>query len=598
MSAQLSDHDDADNRDTAEARYRLNRERMARHFREKTRVHLYHQWGEVHNCLTARKLVLRNSAELESMKMGDIAAGTRLIILEERIVDGVVRARVGRDSTPRGLAVISLGWVTAMKDGDTKLDPTLNADGSPSTWQFETFEPSSQGGEESQHAWTDTSPGTKDAHSSRLGKGSSRKRTKSSRRGGTPPGSNRKPAPERSKSGTVVLAAELDATVAKGSDSATEAAAGESFSTAKKTAPEAMFQSSKGLLEIERKLLADSDVEEAKCFDTVASKLGRLLMEKAIKVEGLMNEWDRNHDGDISKQEFRLNVRKLGLLEGEANTKELDALYESLDSDGSGALDLEEMKHALKGLQSNARVAQGQRKRTLEWVEKLRDVAALFGAAAADTVTYEVEKQKLDEMRRTLADGSPANALGLLFKKQGIKGVDVVSTWDKEGTGLDLEKFKKMVRAVGSPPGMPNGWQDDQLEQLFNSLDDDGSGALSIDELQEALKKLLSITNNANSAKATEKTMKAMVAQAQLLAETKQTEARARREEVEAEHKIAEAALQQKEEAKRAAEAKAKAEEKAAKQEFKRNLERRATKASFMMRAADQAGNEQEAMGL
>lgn len=161
MSAQLSDHDDADNRDTAEARYRLNRERMARHFREKTRVHLYHQWGEVHNCLTARKLVLRNSAELESMKMGDIAAGTRLIILEERIVDGVVRARVGRDSTPRGLAVISLGWVTAMKDGDTKLDPTLNADGSPSTWQFETFEPSSQGGEESQHAWTDTSPGTK-----------------------------------------------------------------------------------------------------------------------------------------------------------------------------------------------------------------------------------------------------------------------------------------------------------------------------------------------------------------------------------------------------------------------------------------------------
>lgn len=45
-----------------------------------------------------------------------------------------------------------------------------------------------------------------------------------------------------------------------------------------------MFQSSKGLLEIERKLLADSDVEEAKCFDTVASKLGRLLMEKAIKV--------------------------------------------------------------------------------------------------------------------------------------------------------------------------------------------------------------------------------------------------------------------------------------------------------------------------
>jgi len=607
MSACLSSRNEEGAITDPEVRYRLNRERMARHFREKTRVHLYHQWGEVHNCQTARKLVLRNSSELDSMKVGDIAAGTRLIVLEERIVDGVVRARVGRDSTPRGLAVISLGWVTAMKDGDTKLDPAQNADGSPSSWQFETFEPSGHNEDDGQDYGdgSDASPETKGSYVAKTAKTSSRKRVnKSARRGNTPPTSNRKSAPERSKASTTNLAAELDATAGKsasqtGSDSAIEAAAGEPSSAPKAAAaPEVVFQSSKGLFEIERRLLADSDVEEAKCFDTVASKLGRLLMEKAIKVEGLMSEWDRNHDGDISKQEFRLNVRKLGLLEGEASTKELDALYESLDVDGSGALDLEEMKYALKGLQSNARVAQGQRKRTLEWVEKLRVVAALFGAAAADTMTYEVEKQKLDEMRRTLADGSPANALGLLFKKQGIKGVDVVSTWDKEGTGLDLEKFKRMVRAVGSPPGMPNGWQDDQLEQLFNLLDDDGSGTLSVDELQEALKKLLSITSNANAAKIAEKAMKAAVAQAQSLAEKAQTDARIKREEAEAEHEVAEAVLQQKEEAKRAAEARAKAEEKAAKQEFKRNLEKRATKASFMMRAAEQATNEQQAAGL
>ena len=33
----------------------------------------------------------------------------------------VVRAKVGLDSTPRGVGIIQLGWVTAVKDGDSKL---------------------------------------------------------------------------------------------------------------------------------------------------------------------------------------------------------------------------------------------------------------------------------------------------------------------------------------------------------------------------------------------------------------------------------------------------------------------------------------------
>ena len=32
-------------------------------------------------------------------------------------------------------------------------------------------------------------------------------------------------------------------------------------------------------------------------YDTVEAKLGRLLNEKRIKLEDLMQEWDRNHDG-------------------------------------------------------------------------------------------------------------------------------------------------------------------------------------------------------------------------------------------------------------------------------------------------------------
>lgn len=57
------------------------------------------------------------------------------------------------------------------------------------------------------------------------------------------------------------------------------------------------------LLATAEKLSEEADAEELKTFDTTASKLGELLMVQKVKVEDLMVEWDRNKDGDISKQE-------------------------------------------------------------------------------------------------------------------------------------------------------------------------------------------------------------------------------------------------------------------------------------------------------
>ena len=109
---------------------------MAKTYREKIRVHLYQEWGQEKRCTAGKKLVLRAASNLESTKLGDIRAGTsHLLVLEQTVVDGVVRARIGKDSTPRGLAVISLGWVTAVKDGEVKLEPAVD-NGSPAQWNF------------------------------------------------------------------------------------------------------------------------------------------------------------------------------------------------------------------------------------------------------------------------------------------------------------------------------------------------------------------------------------------------------------------------------------------------------------------------------
>ena len=62
---------------------------------------------------------------MKSVKIGNVYAGTSVLVLEERAVEDVVRARIAVDSTPRGVAVHSLGWVTALKDGESKLTPMV-----------------------------------------------------------------------------------------------------------------------------------------------------------------------------------------------------------------------------------------------------------------------------------------------------------------------------------------------------------------------------------------------------------------------------------------------------------------------------------------
>ena len=64
---------------------------------------------------------------LDSKQVKDIPEGSALLVLmEQRDKNtGVVRAKVGLDSSPRGVAVTPVGWVTAEKDGERILPVRL-----------------------------------------------------------------------------------------------------------------------------------------------------------------------------------------------------------------------------------------------------------------------------------------------------------------------------------------------------------------------------------------------------------------------------------------------------------------------------------------
>ena len=65
-------------------------------------------------CINAERLV-RKGASLDSREAGTLRVGTMVEVLEETTLpDGVVRAKVGRESQPRGLTIVTDGWILSL----------------------------------------------------------------------------------------------------------------------------------------------------------------------------------------------------------------------------------------------------------------------------------------------------------------------------------------------------------------------------------------------------------------------------------------------------------------------------------------------------
>ena len=69
----------------------------------------------------------------------------------------------------------------------------------------------------------------------------------------------------------------------------------------------------------------------------VGPQLRDALSKNAVRVIDLFRDWDDDQSGNVSKKEFRKAMGQLGF---EAHRKEIDALFDSWDPDGSGSLEL------------------------------------------------------------------------------------------------------------------------------------------------------------------------------------------------------------------------------------------------------------------
>ena len=151
-----------------------------------------------------------------------------------------------------------------------------------------------------------------------------------------------------------------------------------------------------------------ANVWHAQAAETLADKSGTLAARLGTKLRDLLHErnqtpaelfadWDMDGSGSISRAEFTLAVRRMRLV-GDPSVPEamfrmrslskedaamVDALFDSLDLDGGGDLDLDEVAQGLDELLELAATAASEEAVTREIAESMTARAKMYEAAAA-----------------------------------------------------------------------------------------------------------------------------------------------------------------------------------------------------------------------
>ena len=79
--------------------------------------------------------------------------------------------------------------------------------------------------------------------------------------------------------------------------------------------------------------------------EALKSSLRMMLSTSAKRIADILKEWDADGSGDIDKDEFREAVKSMGFAAGD---EEIDEIFDELDADGSGSIEGAEISSMLQ----------------------------------------------------------------------------------------------------------------------------------------------------------------------------------------------------------------------------------------------------------
>lgn len=244
-------------------------------------------------------------------------------------------------------------------------------------------------------------------------------------------------------------------------------------------------------------------------FNDAEEQLGGVLIAmspKRQKVEQTVQAWDRSGDQSISKGEFRIHLKSLGV---HADLHDVDRLFDHFDRDKSGKLELDELKRDLGQVHKRAmenRITTAQKFRsdstdggldefTQAKVDHLR--GRVRAAKDLEKAFRQIEQRETElGQLREMIEGTPQVQLGALLVRRGINVGEIVGSWvgargkheQAHTRELKRSEFKdeiiKMGLTISRKPV-----ESKVVGSLFDEIDADKSGYLDLKEAKAALKK-------------------------------------------------------------------------------------------------------------
>ena len=204
-------------------------------------------------------------------------------------------------------------------------------------------------------------------------------------------------------------------------------------------------------------VLADVAVESLS-VQQLETMLGVALLNMKGDLKNLVRDWGRHTPGEIGRMEFRRGVREdLGLHRLESKT--LDAWFKSIDKDGSGTLDVSELKGALAKLQQRAESERREYQEVSELLDalqfKTRYVEELMRVCTAAVQPAIDARDRFNSFRaRPAVDAKVGEKLAGKMAAKGLAERDLASQitplWDLQPTRPGRVNKDEFVRLVAS----------------------------------------------------------------------------------------------------------------------------------------------------
>ena len=253
-----------------------------------------------------------------------------------------------------------------------------------------------------------------------------------------------------------------------------------------------------------------------------ADALLETLRASGTRVIDSFRKWDEDMSGSISRGEFRKGLRTIMRSQSAEEavtvpTEQIDALFDAIDRDKSGTLELKELDKVLRAgygevlsrklqeggageIELKSENTIGLRKRGNAAPHEAGahakfEYASLGGGTATAHARMlrggEFVKEGMQtkanshvmEVQLDLSKGSAEEQLREALNKNAVRVIDLFRDWDVNGDGvISRAEFMNGVRMLGLPGGSEAGI-------LFDRWDVDGSGTLEIRELNKFLRR-------------------------------------------------------------------------------------------------------------